>query len=294
MSMYQEAVLEQVDAINDIVFESELDVLMSMAEMYIKESYMIQETETVDVAPEDQKPTDEPANNPAGDKKKENWVKRAVSAIVKFFKSLPKKFMALIGKIKKKFSRLFTIIRNKDQKEAAKAWKAAGGAVAYDDDGKIVYLVPNGLDIPAITKACEAMNKWLDTLRNDDATMAELVRNAFKSGKVYSSWNHAWKKRVPWNPFHGGIEDLESTLNEIASKIDKCVDEVNNTPNPDMLEQKFMEVWNHLLEMVQTAGRTFIEVTSKSQEAYDAIYKKFVASTGGKANTDDGMYESEE
>ena len=109
MSMYQEAVLEQVDAINDVVLESELDVLMSMAEMYIKESYMIQESEkpeTVDVAPEDQKPTNEPVNNPAGNEKKANWVKRAVSAIIKFFKSLPKKFMALIGKIKKKFSRL--------------------------------------------------------------------------------------------------------------------------------------------------------------------------------------------
>lgn len=291
MSMYQEAVLEQVDAINDVVLESELDVLMSMAEMYIKESYMIQESEkpeTVDVAPEDQKPTNEPVNNPAGNEKKANWVKRAVSAIIKFFKSLPKKFMALIGKIKKKFSRLFTIIRNKDQKEAAKAWKAAGGKVAYDDDGKIVYLVPDGLDIPAIKKACDAMNKWLDTLLSNDTTAVQAYMNAFKAGKVFYNWKRAWTKRVPWNPFSDG-DGLESTLNEIAGKIDQ-VGVIAESHDSDAA----MRLYNSMLEMVNDATHTLSAVTSTAQATYDAINKKFVASTGGKANTDDGMYEPEE
>ena len=291
MSMYQEAVLEQVDAINDVVFESELDVLMSMAEMYIKESYMVQEsdkTDAVDVAPEDQKATDEPANNPAGDKKKENWIKRAVSAIMKYFKSIPKTLQELSGKIKKKFSRLYTIIRNKDQKEAAKAWKAAGGSVAYDDDGKIVYLVPAALNVPAIKKACDAMNKWLDTWLSTDTSAAKAVLNGFKTGKILFNWKRAWDKRVPWNPFSDG-EGLESTLNEIAGKIDKIGD-IAYSHDSDAA----MNLYHSLLEMVGDATNTLAAVTSTSQAAYDAINKKFVASTGGKANTDDGMYEPEE
>lgn len=92
-TMFQEAMLDRVDAIDDVVLESEYEVVRSLLDIYIKDS-MIQEAHKVD----DEAPAEQPAA------KKENIFKRAIRLIKTLIRKIIDKismaYRKLRGKLK--------------------------------------------------------------------------------------------------------------------------------------------------------------------------------------------------
>lgn len=164
--MIQESILERIDAIDDVVLESEANVLISLADVYLK-SVMIQESvedpevaysimeaaDLTDGSEGEKKPSlgERFKNSKPGQLLKTIW-----TAICNFFRAIKNKIVGFFSKFSKDN---IAKLKRFNNSEVVNACKKAGFKVERNDDDTWTALIP-WFDFEALIDAVDSYEQY--------------------------------------------------------------------------------------------------------------------------------------
>lgn len=267
--MMQEAVLNQLDEINDVVLESEYKVLMSMCDVYMKAA-LIQESYAGEEIPEmfieegyvaadrtkyksGAKVSDGPETEPTESTPKEAWYKRAIEWLKKTIRNILTGLKKFFGNIKTRWDKFIQKVKdNKSDAKMTAEMKKAG--VRSGPEG---YEIKMDYDLNAAIAAIDELTNLFRCYTNGEGNYS--ARETQALDKIEKSLH-----KTTW--FNVG--EFVSRKSEIDEKLSRCKKELDAfSTDKDFMDdaavRKIMTVLNKTNQTIADAN-TRIDMVLKS------------------------------